>query len=409
MSIPSGRSINLALAARGIRTLELAGVMEEVRALLLPMRGRMLHDTSGPEMFAPYGQRANEVNYSVSRADLNKLLLNAAEKAGVEIRFRQSAVAADFAHHSLRMRDEQLGRDYHLPLIHTIAADGAGSVLRRSMVASQGIAASEDLLEHGYKELTLPAVDDRHVIARDCLHIWPRGRFMLIALPNLDGSFTVTLFLPHEGPESFAGLRDAARVDEFFARHFPDVRTLMPNLVEEFLAHPTGIMGTVRCARWSISDRLLLIGDAAHAITPFHGQGMNCAFEDCRELDDCLAQPGRWDEAFLAFERRRHANTDAMAEMALENYFVMRDAVLDPEFQLQQSLALELERRFPDRFVPRYSMVMFHDDIPYAAALERGREQTAILAELTRGITSLTQVDYARAESLIRSRLPPIR
>ena len=409
VNIPAGRSINLALAARGMRALESAGVMQTVHPLLLPMRGRMLHDTLGKEIFAPYGQRPQEVNYSVSRAELNKVLLDAAERSGVAIRFRQSADAADFTRTSLRMRDEERGVDYELPLLHCLAADGAGSALRRAMVAAEAIRATEDLLAHGYKELTLPAVSGRHAIASDCLHIWPRGGFMLIALPNLDGSFTVTLFLPHEGPGSFAELKTVQHVNEFFERYFPDVRARMPRLATEFLANPTGIMGTVRCPRWSVDDRLLLIGDAAHAITPFHGQGMNCAFEDCRELDECVTRHhDDWRTAFAAYERVRHADTDAMADMALENYTVMRDSVLDPGFQLQQALALELERRFPDRFVPRYSMVMFHADIPYSVAYERGRVQSAILTELTQRAGSLADIDYQTAARLIEARLPPI-
>jgi len=407
-SIPAGRSINLALAARGIRALEVAGIMQDVEPLLLPMLGRMLHDPSGAQKLASYGQRPDEVIYSVSRAELNRVLLDAAEEAGVDIRFRHAAIAADFSRGQLRMRDEERQHNYELPLTRIIGADGGGSALRRSLVAAEAIPATEDLLAHGYKELTMPAVAGKHAIANNALHIWPRGGFMLIALPNLDGSFTVTLFLPHEGAESFASLVSTGKVDDFFRRHFPDVPALMPQLAQEFLAHPTGIMGTIRCAHWSVGDRLLLIGDAAHAITPFHGQGMNCAFEDCRELDDCLVQRDSWQNAFIAFERRRHANTDAVADMALENYVQMRDTVLDPKFQLQQSLAFELERRFPDRFIPRYSMVMFRADIPYVAAFDRGRIQNAILSELTRDAASLADVDYDAAARLIRARLPPI-
>jgi kynurenine 3-monooxygenase len=406
--IPAGRSINLALAARGIRALEAAGVMRDVEPLLLPMVGRMIHDASGGEKLAPYGQRPDEVIYSVSRSGLNRILLDAAEQAGVEIRFRHAAIGADFVRGQLRMRDEGRQREYELPLVHTIGADGAGSALRRSLVAAEAVPATEDLLAHGYKELTMPALAGKHAIANNALHIWPRGGFMLIALPNLDGSFTVTLFLPHEGPESFASLVAPGNIDEFFRRCFPDARRFMPQLAQEFLARPIGIMGTVRCAHWSAGDRLLLIGDAAHAITPFHGQGMNCAFEDCRELDDCLMQRDSWQAAFIAFERRRHLNTDAIADMALENYIQMRDTVLDPMFQLQQSLAFELERRFPDRFIPRYSMIMFRADIPYVAAYDRGRLQSAILNELTQDATSLADIDYDAAARLIRARLPPI-
>jgi kynurenine 3-monooxygenase len=253
-----------------------------------------------------------------------------------------------------------------------------------------------------------PGAGGAHQIDKHALHVWPRGGFMLIALPNLDGSFTVTLFLPHQGEESFASLAEPARVAQFFQRYFPDVCELLPALTDEFLQHPTGIMGTVRCERWSIEDQLLLIGDAAHAITPFHGQGMNCAFEDCRELVALLGTASDWSSAFRRFEQERRPHTNAIADMAIENYLEMRDTVRDPQFHLQRALSLELERRFPKRFVPRYSMVMFHDEIPYAVAMERGRIQNKILAQLTRNVSTLAAVDFQAAQRLIDERLAPI-
>ncbi|HMN44487.1 MAG TPA: NAD(P)/FAD-dependent oxidoreductase [Povalibacter sp.] len=408
-AIPAGRSINLALAARGIAALELADVMPQILPLLIPMPGRLLHLPDGSQSFVPYGQREHEVIYSVSRPGLNRILLDAAEAAGVELHFRQSSVDANLHSQQVLMRDESSGNPWELPMQRVIAADGAGSPLRRALAHGLETQFTEDLLEHSYKELTLPADSfGNHRIHKNALHIWPRGGFMLIALPNLDGSFTVTLFLPQTGPESFATLTNEIAIDEFFHRHFPDAAVLMPQLAREFLAHPTGIMGTVRCERWSFEDRLLLIGDAAHAILPFHGQGMNCAFEDCRELDRLLQQHTDWSQAFSAFDRTRHPDTDAIADMAFENYEEMRDTVRHPKFQLQKILSLELERRFPDRFVPRYSMVMFHDDIPYAVAFERGRIQQDILNQLTGSAATLDQVDFDLATQLIERRLPPI-
>jgi kynurenine 3-monooxygenase len=407
--IPAGRSINLALAARGIRALEIAGVMDQVRPLLIPMPGRMLHAVDGSLTFVPYGQREHEVSYSVSRPDLNRILLDAAERAGAQIAFRSAAVGADFRHRSLVFRDEAAGRLHEHPMNRVIAADGAGSVVRRALVSELEVPCSEELLKHGYKELKLPpAANGTHRIEKHALHVWPRGGFMLIALPNLDGSFTVTLFLPQQGEESFASLTEPARIVAFFQRHFPDVCALLPALTEEFQLHPTGIMGTVRCERWSVEDRLLLIGDAAHAITPFHGQGMNCAFEDCRELLGLLDAQPDWAGAFRHFEQQRRPHTDAIADMAIENYLEMRDTVRDPKFHLQKALSLELERRFPQQFVPRYSMVMFHDEIPYGVALERGRIQNKILAQLTRNANALGAVDFQAAQRLITERLPRI-
>lgn len=407
-AIPAGRSINLALAERGIAALEAAGVLESVLPLLIPMEGRLLHAPDGALTFVPYGQREHEVILSVSRPGLNRLLLDAAEAAGVTLRFRQSAVDIGFDRGYVLMRDEVSRSDYELPLQQIIGADGAGSPLRRALARQPGVDSSETLLEHGYKELSLPAdAFGAHRLHKNALHIWPRGGFMLIALPNLDGSFTLTLFLSRHGPESFESLRDAADVEALFEKHFPDVTTLIPDLAQQFLAHPTGVMGTVRCSRWAMEDRLLLIGDAAHAMTPFHGQGMNCAFEDCRELDALLHRYDNWSDAFAEFERTRQPNTHAIATMALENYQEMRDTVRHPKFQLQKMLSLELEKRFPDRFVPRYSMVMFHDDIPYAVAYERGAIQNGILDELTQHATTLDQVDDERAAALI-GQLPPI-
>lgn len=405
----TGRSINLALAARGIRALEMAGVMQQISPLLTAMPGRMLHAVDGSLTFLPYGQRKHEVIHSVSRPDLNRILLDAAEQAGAEISFQHSAVAADFRRRCLVFRDETSGRLEERPLRRVIGADGAGSVLRRTLVSELEVPCSEELLRHGYKELTLPPdAAGRHRIEKRALHVWPRGGFMLIALPNLDGSFTVTLFLPLHGEESFASLTEPSRVDAFFARHFADVRPWLADLANEFLRHPTGVMGTVRCQRWAVRDELLLIGDAAHAITPFHGQGMNCAFEDCRELVRLLTGGADWSDAFRRFEQDRRPHTDAIADMAIENYREMRDTVRDPKFHLQKALSLELERRFPQRFVPRYSMVMFHDEIPYGVALERGRVQNKILAQLMRNADCLAQIDFNAATRMIEERLPPI-
>jgi kynurenine 3-monooxygenase len=406
--VDAGRSINLALAARGIRALELAGVMDLVTPELVPLPGRMLHDLHGGLTFVPYGQRPEEVIYSVSRPGLNCILLDAAERAGVELLFGHVAVGADFARKQVMFRD-LAGQAHDIAMEHVFATDGAGSILRRTMVEQLGIDCTEDLLKHGYKELTLrPFPDGRPRIDKHALHIWPRGGFMLIALPNIDGSFTVTLFLPLNGPESFETLTTPASIETFFATHFPDVRQLMPELSAEFLQHPTGIMGTVRCEQWSFEDRLLLIGDAAHAVTPFHGQGMNCCFEDCRELDTLLTGSDDWARSFREFESSRRPNTNAIADMAIENYLEMRDTVRDPKFHLHKALSLELERRHPTRFVPRYSMVMFRDDIPYSVAYERGRSQSEILFALTQSADTLAAVDYDAAARMIEAKLPPL-
>ena len=405
----AGRSINLALADRGLAALEAAGLGGAVAPLLIPMRGRMLHDLDGVEQLVPYGQRPHEVIYSVSRPGLNRLLLDRLEQDHrVEVQFEHSAVAADFPAGALILSGRDGSQTTH-PLERVIAADGGGSPLRRSLVEHTGARSAEELLPHGYKELTLPAdASGRHQIDAQALHIWPRGGFMLIALPNLDGSFTVTLFLPHQGEQSFAGLETPADVERFFVAQFPDALARMPRVAQEFFEHPTGYMGTIRCDRWAVRDQLLLIGDAAHAIVPFHGQGMNCAFEDCVELDALLADDRDFDAVFRKFEMRRKPNADAIAEMALENYVEMRDTVRDPRFQLGKALAFELERRCPDRFIPRYSMVMFHHEIPYAVARERGRIQAEILTEFTAGAIGIDDIDVDAAVASVRERLTPL-
>ncbi len=401
-----GRSINLALAARGIRALEHAGVMGRIRPLLIPMRGRMIHERSGTTALHPYGQREDEVIYSVGRAALNRVLIEeAARHQDVTIRFNQTCLAADPAANTLRFRNEVSGVQYAVELTPTIATDGAGSAVRTSLLSTNHLTVREDWLDHDYKELTIPPVDGRPALEPNALHIWPRGGFMLIALPNTDQSFTATLFLARTGPRSFASLPDSQAVLEFFLEEFPDAVPLIPNLTAEFQAHPAGQLGTVHTAPWRVGGQVLLLGDAAHAIVPFHGQGMNAAFEDCVVFDSLLDQFDDWGALFAEFERVRRPNSAAIAQMALENYTEMRDTVLDAGFVRRKALALELERRFPDRFIPRYAMVTFHPEIAYEESLRRGAVQAQILLELDRGDGG---TDFALASRLISERLPAL-
>lgn len=403
-----GRSINLALAARGIRALDHADLMNEVRTLLIPMRGRCVHDEHGRTELLAYGQREHERIYSVSRAGLNRLLVDAAARQSVELRFDHEGVGADTKTGAVRLRDHARSRDVVLDTPPIIAADGAGSAIRRALNAGGRVGAIESLLPHGYKELTVPpGPGGAFQLEPEALHIWPRGGFMLIALPNPGGDFTLTLFLPNEGSPGFAGLDAPEKVEAFFHRHFPDAAALIPDLAATFFHNPLGVLGTVRCRRWH-ERGVLLIGDAAHAIVPFHGQGMNLAFEDCVLLDRILEEESGWEAAFARFEAEQLPNANAIADMALENYVEMRDTVRDPKFALQKELAFELERRLPDRFIPRYSMVMFHAEIPYAVAQQRGAIQRALLDELTGNAASLHDIDLNHAASLARDRLPPL-
>ncbi len=404
--IPAGRSINLALAHRGIRPLEAVGLFDAVQKLLIPMRGRMLHDPSGALSLTPYGRTPTEVINSISRPGLNMLLMDAAEQAGARFHFGQRVQDVDFATGTVHLVEEPGGRRHSITAARIIATDGGGSAVRQAMVKHAGITVREDILPHAYKELTVPATaDGGHRMEKHALHIWPRGGHMLIALPNLDGSFTVTLFLAREGALSFQQLEAPAGLQGFFSSEFPDALALIPGLEQDFYAHPTGLMGTVHASAWHVDDRALLLGDAAHAIVPFHGQGMNCAFEDCLVLDECLGRHGTdWRKAFEEFEQLRRPNAEAIAAMALENYVEMRDAVRDPKFQLQKRLGFLLEERHPGIFVPRYSMVMFHH-LPYAEARHRGALQQRILDELTASAATLEAVDLARADALVQAEL----
>jgi kynurenine 3-monooxygenase len=405
----SGRSINLALADRGIHALRLAGVFDELKGALLPMRGRFIHPVHGDASIQPYGQRPNELIYSISRHGLNQSLVELATRLpGVNVHFEHRFETADFDARVAFIRDLRHGRLVSVPMQPLLASDGAGSLMRRCMNALQLIDAHETDLEHGYKELSIPSdPEGRHRMAADALHIWPRGNYMLIALPNEDGSFTATLFLARRGELSFESLTAAAVIENFLSSSFPDVRQLMPDCVAEFKDRPVGFLGTVSAQPWHHRGVTALIGDAAHAIVPFHGQGMNCCFEDCVEFDACMGRQDSWEGVFAEFCARRKPDTDAIAAMALDNYLEMRERVAHPQFQLQQALSLELERRFPHRFIPRYSMVMFHHEIPYHTAFERGTVQARLLAELTDSASTLADVDFERARHEIHLRLAP--
>jgi kynurenine 3-monooxygenase len=385
-----GRSINLALAARGMVALEHAGVSGRIAPQMIAMPGRMLHDEQAVLQFLPYGQNEREVIYAIGREPLNRILIEAvAELPGIELRFNTRCVDVDPQAGSLQLRDEAGGGARSEPFEILLAADGAGSAVRGAMLARGLARVEEQPLAHDYKELLIAPIE-RGVAAGyafepHALHIWPRGGFMLIALPNTDGSFTATLFLPRHaahGTEGFDRLGDGAAVRAFFQQHFADAADVIADLERQFELHPQSQLGSVYCDGWQAAGRVLLLGDAAHAIVPFHGQGLNCGFEDCRVLDRLLAGHGQLASALAEFERDRRPNTDAIAAMALENYVEMRDDVRSALFAQRKLLAADLEREFPGRFIPRYSMVMFHPEIPYAEAQRRGAQQEQLLDRL---------------------------
>jgi kynurenine 3-monooxygenase len=406
-----GRSINLAMAARGIRGLKHAGVYDLVAPLMIPLRGRRIHNLDGTTEFHPYGQAESEVIYSVSRAELNRVLIDAAEtEHNVRLRFGQEAVAYYPDEATLRVRDLAGTGDYDVNANPLIASDGAGSIVRRAYEGTGVIGGTEELLQHRYKELVIPAgPNDEFRMDEHALHIWPRGGFMLIALPNPGGDFTATLFLPIEGKNSFAALDSDSKVSAFFDSHFPDAVPLIDDLLGTWNRNPAGVLGTVRSRHWHDKGNVLLIGDAAHAVVPFHGQGMNLTFEDCVVLDQVLENPDAdWETVFEVFEREQIDNANAIADMALENYIEMRDTVREPKHLLRRDLSFALERRLPNRFIPRYSMIMFHDEIPYAAAKSRGVIQQRLLEQLTDGAESMEDIDLDAAAALVETKLPPL-
>jgi kynurenine 3-monooxygenase len=378
-----GRSINLALAARGLAALERAGVLGRVRPELVTMRGRQLHDRDGQGPLLPYGQRPDEVIYAVSRARLNSALIEAAASVPlIAMEFGRRVTDVDPTSGCIRWSDASADTFDEAPAPLVIAADGAGSAVRHALQQRGLLQATEEPLAHDYKELHIPALPGNGwAFDPHALHVWPRREYMLIALPNPDRSFTATLFLPESGPGGFASLRTAAAARAFFAREFPDALARIADFDAQFAVHPQGKLGTLYCWPWHV-QRVLLIGDAAHAIVPFHGQGLNCGFEDCVLLAELLAAGADDQAACTSFEHQRRSNTDAIAAMAIENYQDMRAAVLAPDFAARKQLALDLERRFPDRFIPRYSMVMFHAEIPYAEARRRGALQESVLDAL---------------------------
>jgi kynurenine 3-monooxygenase len=414
----SGRSINLALAARGMRALEQAGLMERVRPTLLPMRGRMIHDPAANSMprLLPYGQHDGEVIYSVGRAALNRVLIEAAASLPqVRLHFDTTCVGVEVPSGNLRMLDNRTGVERTVSDSVTIATDGAGSAVRGSLARCGRVSVTELSLEHDYKEFHIPPRDGEYALRADALHVWPRHGFMLIALPNPDRSFTATLFLPRIGDPGFDTLSRDTAVREFFHCEFATAAALIPDLAEQFRNHPAGHLGTIHTDPWTCGG-VLLLGDAAHAIVPFHGQGMNAAFEDCVLLDALLACEGRgcdWPAIFTRFNRTRYGDTEAIAQMALENYAEMRSAVLDARFLRQKAWALQLERLYPTRFIPRYSMVMFHPEISYSEALRRGGIQQQILAVLDaqRSLSGavpaapLSAAELAHAQQLIAAQL----
>ena len=399
--ISAGRSINLALSDRGWRGLEGVGLVEEVKKVAIAMNGRMIHHINGTINYQAYAKEGQAI-YSVSRGGLNCVLMDQAEKHGARIHYEERCNSVDLEKNTALFENIKTGEKKSVPSDLIFSSDGAYSAGRLSLMFTDRYNYSQNYLEHGYKELTIPANDDgSHKLEKNALHIWPRGGYMLIALPNMDGSFTCTLFFPFNGDPSFEKLNTKEKVTSFFKEVFPDAVPLMPTLEQDFFENPTGSLMTVRCFPWTWKNKLMLIGDAAHAIVPFYGQGMNCGFEDCVELNNLInALDHDWSKIMPAFEKSRKPNSDAIADLALANFIEMRDLVGHPDFLLRKKIEARFSERHPDKWIPLYTMVTF-SELPYSTALREGKKQDRIMDKVmaTEGVAE--KWDSPEIENLI--------
>ncbi|MCP4246843.1 MAG: FAD-dependent monooxygenase [bacterium] len=385
--IVTGRSINLALSTRGIHALSEVGVIDRLMHDAIPMPGRMIHSPGGALSFQPYGRDGQAIN-SVSRAGLNIILLNAAAKyPNVTLHFRQKCVDLDPDTAAVEFEHADTNERTTVQSDMVIGCDGAYSAVRARLQRLDRFNYSIDYLEHGYKELIIPPADDGgYRMEKNALHIWPRRSYMMIALPNADGSYTVTCFWPLEGDHSFANLKTDDDVRRYFEQHFSDAVPLMPTLTRDYFDNPVGTLATVRCSPWYYRDKVALLGDAAHAIVPFYGQGMIAAFEDCTVLNECLTNCGSdWGQALASYHRLRKENGDAIADLALGNFIEMRDHVGSPAFLRKKKREKRLHRLLGDRYVPLYTMVSF-TRTPYAEAVRRAKAQDRFIARLTAAV-----------------------
>ncbi len=398
-----GRSINLVVTRRGFRALERVGLDSAVRELTVPVLGRRVHAVDGRVAYQPYGRDDSECNYSIGREALNTFLLREAARRGTRIVFGQRLIEADLVRRRLVFVGETAERRNEVGFDLLFGADGAGSIVRAMLARFVPLVESSEPVDHVYKELVIPAADGGGFrLESDALHIWPRQNRMMMALPNLDGSFTVTVYLPRSGRWGLASIDSPQSLSESFDADYPDAVPLIPDLGVEFFRRPTGELGTLRCSPWQDGRSTLLIGDAAHAIVPFFGQGMNCGFEDCTILDGLLNRGGArdWGATFAEFESLRKPNADAIADLALDNFAEMRDRVGDDRFRLRKSVEHRLEIEMPRDYRSRYSMVMY-SHIPFAICQEAGRVQDRILDELCAGLDSADALDLDRANQLI--------
>jgi kynurenine 3-monooxygenase len=401
--VAAGRSINLALSDRGIKALTEVGIMDEIKKICIPMHGRYIHNADGTSAYQPYGQEGQFIN-SVSRGELNKKLVEVAEQHGVQILFNEKCEHIDFVKNEIYFKNEvtQQLTTHHSPL--TFGSDGSYSAARLThQLQHNRFQYQQYYIDFGYKELTIPAGSNgEFLLEKNALHIWPRGNYMLIALPNLDGSFTCTLFFPFEGNSSFESLKTKEDVQQFFDKTFTNAAALMPTLVEDFFANTTSSLVTVKCFPWVREDKFALIGDAAHAIVPFFGQGMNCGFEDCSVLDSLIEKHNHnWSSILNEYQTIRKPDGDAIAELALNNFVEMRDKVADANFLLQKKIEAAFSKKYPSKWTPAYSQVTFSPQIRYSNALKNSIAQQAIMDQ----VMKIEDIENKWQESFVEEKM----
>ena len=406
-TMSAGRSINLALSDRGWRGLEGVGIADDIKKISIPMYGRFIHHKDGTNAYQPYG-KDNQAIYSVSRADINMKLMDLAEQQeNVNIQFNKKCTLINRKDLAITFEDNLTKETSNTSADLLFGADGAFASSRLSIqLQSDRFEYNQHYIDCGYKELIIPAgINGEFLLDKNALHIWPRGSFMMIALPNPDGNFTCTLFLPFEGEKSFSNLKTDKQVEEFFKSEFSDAFTLMPTLISDFKTNTTASLVTVKCAPWVFDNKIGLIGDAAHAIVPFYGQGMNCGFEDCVVLNELIEKHNDdWDIIFPEYEQLRKPDGDAIADLAIANFVEMRDKTADPKFILQKKIEAKFSQHYPDKWIPLYSMVTYSPHIRYSTALKEGQKQQKIMDEIMalNNIESIWESDEIESEILKR-------
>lgn len=399
----AGRSINLALSDRGIKALEDVGILNDIKKIAIPMHGRLMHNLDGSVAYQPYGQEGQFIN-SVSRATFNQKLMDLAEHEGATIHFNETCTNINWETNSIYFTNSISGNASTVTSELIFGSDGAFAASRLAQQLQHNrFQYDQHFIDYGYKELCIPAgADAEFLIQKNALHIWPRGNYMMIALPNIDGSFTCTLFFPFDGDPSFSSINTKEKAIAFFENNFADAVAMMPTLIEDFFVNPTSSLVTVKCFPWIRDDKFTLIGDAAHAMVPFFGQGMNCGFEDCVVLNKLIDKhQDNWQEILKEFQQLRKPDADAIADMALNNFVEMRDKVADPKFLLQKKIEAAFSKKYPDKWIPAYAQVTFSPHIRYSDALKNGLRQENIMQQIM-AMPNIEQIwDSVEVENLM--------